>query len=93
MTKNYLQSALDMLTSLQAESTKTTISSLQLVTTIGVVSGLIAYLGKDTLPPFTKFGALYLAGLLILTWLINSTISYVFKRRMYTVKQHSNLKI
>ncbi len=88
MTKNYLQSALDMLTSLQAESTKTSISSLQLVTTIGVISGLIVYLGKNELPPFTRFGIVYLAGLLIITWIINSTISYLFKRRMYTVKKH-----
>ncbi len=93
MTKNYLQSALDMLTALQSESTKTSISSLQLVTTIGVISGLIAYLGKDALPPFTIFGLGYLASLLLLTWLINSVISYIFKRRMYTVKKHPNLKL
>ncbi|MES2930595.1 MAG: hypothetical protein V4665_02325 [Patescibacteria group bacterium] len=93
MTKNYLQSALDMLLALQAESTKTSISSLQLVTTIGVISGLIAYLGKDTLPPFTKFGLFYLVGLLAVTWCINSLISWIFKRRMYTVSKHRSAKI
>lgn len=93
MTKNYLQSALDMLGSLQAESTKTTISSLQLVTTIGVISGLIAYLGKSELPPFTSFGIFYLIGLLILTWIINSIIAYIFKRRMYTVTRRGHVKI
>lgn len=87
MTKNYLQSALDMLASLQAESTKTTISSLQLVTTIGVISGLIGYLGKDTLPPVSSFGFLYLVGLLLLTWIINKVISLVYKHRSYKVKQ------
>jgi hypothetical protein len=93
MTKNYLQSALDMLTSLQAESTKTSISSLQLVTTIGVISGLVAYLGKDNFPPVTKFGIFYFVLLLFVTWSINSMISYIFKRRMYTVKKNSSLKL
>ncbi|MEJ0001828.1 MAG: hypothetical protein WDN09_01410 [bacterium] len=93
MTKNYLQSALDMLTALQAESTKTSISSLQLVTTVGVISGLVAYLGKDGFPPITRFGLGYFVGLLAVTWIINSLISFIFKRRMYTVKKHSGLKI
>lgn len=87
MTKNYLQSALDMLASLQAESTKTTISSLQLVTTIGVISGLIGYLGKDALPPVSSFGFLYLIGLLFVTWLINKIISLIYKHRSYKIKQ------
>jgi hypothetical protein len=93
MTKNYLQSALDMLTSLQAESTKTSISSLQLITTVGVISGLVAYLGKDSLPPLTWFGIWYFIGLLAITWLINSIISFIFKRRMYTVKKQKDLKL
>lgn len=93
MTKNYLQSALDMLTSLQAESTKTSISSLQLVTTIGVISGLVAYFGKDSFPTFTWFGLGYFVGLLAITWLINSTISFIFKRRTYTVKKGGTAKL
>ncbi len=88
MTKNYLQSALDMLVSLQAESTKTSISSLQLITTIGVISGLIGYLGRDGFPSFTRFGFIYFIGLLLITWIINSTISFIYKRRMYTIKKH-----
>jgi hypothetical protein len=88
MTKNYLQSALDMLVSLQSESTKTSISSLQLITTIGVISGLIGYLGKDAFPSITRFGFVYFIGLLLITWIINSAISFIYKRRMYTVKKH-----
>ncbi len=93
MTKNYLQSALDMLTALQAESTKTSISSLQLITTIGVISGLIAYLGKEQFPTITQFGFLYFIGLLAVTWVINSTISYLYKNRMYTIKKSHHIKL
>ncbi|MBI5079187.1 hypothetical protein HZB06_00720 [Candidatus Wolfebacteria bacterium] len=48
MTKNYLASAIEIFSELQAKSTKNTISSLQLITTIGVVAGILGYLGKDT---------------------------------------------
>ncbi|MDQ5930392.1 MAG: hypothetical protein QG594_2180, partial [Bacteroidota bacterium] len=93
MTKNYLQSALDMLTAIQNESTKTSISSLQLITTIGVVSGLTAYLTKDGLPPVTQFGLIYFAVLLLVTWTINKTISYIYKHKLYKFKKSENNKI
>lgn len=56
MTKNYLGSAIEIFTELQAKSTKNTIASLQLITTIGVVAGILGYLGRDALPKFTYNG-------------------------------------
>lgn len=86
MTENYLNSAVQLFTDLQAKSTKNTISSLQLVTTIGVVSGILGYLGKDTLPTFTTMGIFYFVLLLFMTWIINTVISRIYKNKKYSIK-------
>lgn len=85
MTEKYLASAIEIFGELQAKSTKSTIASLQLVTTIGVVSGLIGYLGRDAWPAFTRTGIIYLAALLAATWLINKIISRFYKRKRYHI--------
>ena len=86
MTQNYLASAIELFTELQAQSTKNTISSLQLVTTIGVVAGILGYLGKDTLPQFTSVGLIYFSLLMIMTWIINGLISKFYKNKKYNIK-------
>jgi len=86
MTKNYLASAIELFSELQAKSAKNTISSLQLITTIGVVAGILGYLSKDTLPRLTSAGAIYFALLIVLTWVINGTVSRFFKGKRYKIK-------
>lgn len=87
MTTNYLTSTLAMFDNLQAKSTKNTISSLQLITTIGVVSGILGYLGSKKLPTFTSTGFLYFALLMACTWLVNSIVSRYFKRKRYAIRE------
>lgn len=86
MTKNYLGSAIEVFTDLQAKSTKNTISSLQLVTTIGVVAGILGYLTKDSLPKFTYIGLGYFVALMFMTWIINLIISKFYKNKKYEIK-------
>ena len=86
MTKNYLDSAIAVFTDLQAKSTKNTISSLQLITTIGVVAAILGYLGRETLPTFTVMGLIYFALLMIMTWLINTVVSKVYKNKKYKIE-------
>ncbi len=93
MTSEYLNSALQVFTELQQRSTKNTISSLQLITTIGVVSGIFGYLGRDSFPKLTWFGAGYFVALLALTWLINAGISRLYRRRSYAIKFTERKKI
>lgn len=85
MTKDYLNSAIDVCTELQQRSTKSSLSSLQLITTIGVVAGIIGYLGKDSLPTFTLMGGAYFVLLLILTWIVNACISKIYRHRSYKI--------
>ena len=86
MTKNYLDSAIAIFSELQAKSTKNTISSLQLITTIGVVAGILGYLGRDSLPTFTVMGLIYFALLMIVTWIINTAVSKIYKNKKYKIE-------
>lgn len=86
MTKNYLGSTIELFNELQAKSTKNSISSLQLITTIGVVSGILGYLTKNEWPQFTFIGLIYFVILLAITWLINNSVSTYFKNKNYTIK-------
>ncbi len=86
MTKNYLGSAIETFSDLQAKSTKNTISSLQLITTIGVVAGILGYLGRDKLPEVTAQGLVYFLVLLVLTWIINQVVSKIYKNKKYRIK-------
>lgn len=87
MTKNYLTSTIDIFNELQTKSTKNSISSLQLITTIGVVAGILGYLTKDSLPKFTFIGMLYFIQLMALTWLINSAVSKIFRNKNYVIEK------
>lgn len=86
MTKNYLNQALDMMNDLQSKSTKNTISSLQLVTTIGVVAGILGYLSKESMPIFTSIGLFYFALLMAMTWCINYVVSRFYKNKKYKIE-------
>jgi hypothetical protein len=86
MTKSYLRESIEVINELQAKSTKSTIASLQLITTIGVVAAILGYLGRDQWPKFTSIGLVYFVLLLTLTWLINSVVSRLYKRKRYHIK-------
>ncbi len=85
MTSNYLASTIEMFVDLQAKSTKNTISSLQVITTIGVVAGILGYLTKDAWPKFTSIGLLYFVLLMAMTWVINSLVSKFYKNKKYII--------
>lgn len=87
MTDNYLDSAIRMFTEIQAESTKTSISSLQLITTLGVVATIITYLGRDKLPNVTLPGLAFFVALVILTATLNAIVSIYFSRKSYLVRK------
>ncbi len=87
MTKNYLTSTIEIFAELQAKSTKNTISSLQLITTIGVVGAILGYLSKDTLPQFTNVGLIYFLLLMTMTWILNSLVSKFFKNKKYSIEK------
>lgn len=93
MTQSYLDSVIQTFVELQQKSTKSTISSLQLITTIGVVAAILGYLGKDTLPKFTSVGMFYFVLLLAMTWILNGAVARFFKNKKYQIKSRELKKI
>jgi hypothetical protein len=87
MTKNYMNSANEMLSVLQAESTKSSISSLTLITTMGVVAGLVNYMAREAYPKVTFIGMYYFVLLLVITFLVNMSVLYFFKFKKYKIKK------
>jgi len=86
MTKNYVDSAIRVFSDLQAESTKDSVKTLTLITSIGVISGILGYLTANKLPQFTIIGVTYFLILLAATWLANKLIVLFYQRRKYEIK-------
>lgn len=83
MTKQYLASALESFAEIQNKSTKNSIASLQVITTIGVVAAILGYLARDTWPKFTGIGVFYFALLLVMTGFLNWVISRIYRNKRY----------
>ena len=79
MTSDYVEAAIKIIVEVETQSADSSIKSLRLVTTIGVVSGVLGYLARDTLPRVTTSGAIFFALLLLGTWMINSLIVKAYR--------------
>lgn len=83
MTKDYLSTAIEVIKEVEGKSVSSSIISLQIITGIGVVSGILGYLAADSLPKITPVGLVYLLLLVILIWPINFIIKQIYKRQKY----------
>lgn len=86
MTKDYLNTAIQVVLEAKSQANANTIQSLTLITTIGVVSGIIGYLSKDQFPKITLIGMWYYLILIILTWLINRIVFTVANNKKYKLE-------
>lgn len=86
MTKDYVRNVLSVLADIENQSLNNSIKSLQLITSIGVVSGIIGYLSKSELPRVTTAGWQYLFILLLSTFIINLIIIGYYRSIKYKVK-------
>jgi hypothetical protein len=86
MTTDYLNSAIEIFNELQAKRTQNTIASLQLITAIGVMAIIVTNMSRETWPKLTSLGAVYIVILLALAWVLNFSISTLYKNRKYSVK-------
>ncbi len=87
MTGDYLNSSIQNLVEIKGQSAARGIQSLQLITSIGVISGIVGYLSKSELPQITGLGALYFIIIIIaVTWLLNTLISRFYKGKRYRLK-------
>ena len=86
MTSDYLSSAISNLVEIKNQSTSNNLKSLQTITSIGVISGVLGYLSAKNLPQVTKAGVIYFVALFILTWFMNLAIGYKYKNKKYSLK-------
>ncbi len=86
MTNEYLNSAIQNIVELKNQGTSRGIQSLQLITSIGVVSSILGYFAKNELPKITAFGAAYFAAIIVAAWLINFIIGKIATTRRYRFK-------
>jgi pentose-5-phosphate-3-epimerase len=93
MTADYLNAAIEVFNELQTLRTQNTIASLQLVMAIGAMAGLVAIMGTKISPKLTSFGAVYIVILLAMAWVLNFSISTLYKNRKYTIKSEIEKKI
>jgi hypothetical protein len=86
MTKDYVKNVLTILTDIENQSLNNSVKSLQIITSVGVVSGIIGYLSKSELPKITNAGWSYLGMLLAATFLINISIYWFHRSIGYKIK-------
>lgn len=85
MTRDYIASAIQIIVEIDSKATNRSIQSLQVITTIGVVSGILGYLSSNSLPQITLAGIAFFLLLIGLTLLVETIISTIFKNLKYPV--------
>ena len=86
MTSDYLSSAIGNLVEIKNQSTSNNLKSLQTITSIGVISGVLGYLSANTLPHISRAGAVYFVLLFSLTWAMNYVITKRYSNKKYSLK-------
>ena len=86
MTSDYLSSAIGNLVEIKNQSTSNNLKSLQTITSIGVISGVLGYLSADKLPKVSTSGAIYFIVLFCLTWGMNVLLKKFSQRKKYSLK-------
>lgn len=83
MTRQYIDSAIQIFNEVNTLATRNSITALTVITTLGVVNMLISLSGTKELPALTGTGVYYLFLLIILTWVINKVVTFAFRFARY----------
>lgn len=86
MTSDYIDSAVQVVVETEGKSTAVGIKSLQIITSVGVVSGILGYLAGGKLPKITVSGIIYFILLVFITWLVNLVIWKIYRNQRYKLK-------
>jgi hypothetical protein len=85
MTKNYVNSAINLFTSIQAKSTENSVTNLAIITSMGVGATLISLFTQKK-PNFTLFGALYFFILIFIGYSTNQIMKMIYRNRRYKIR-------
>lgn len=86
MTKEHIASAVRVIVETENKTTTSSIQALQVITSIGVVSGILGYLAQDELPKVTSTGLIFFSLLLLITVFINLAVGRAYKNLKYKLK-------
>jgi len=86
MTVNYTNNAIRVLSEVDAKASMSGIRSIQILASIGVVTGVIGYLARDTLPSISVIGAGYLIGLGVVALIVDWFLRRSAKNKKYELK-------
>jgi len=92
MTGNYLSTAISVIAEIKGQATNKSIQSLQLITTYGVVGGIIGYLSRDSLPKVTSQGMIYFGLLMLVTFVVNLLVKLAYSGIRYKLKFSERVK-
>jgi len=76
MTKQYVDSAIAMLVEINSLSTRNSVDTLTVITSVGVIGGILGFLARTDSPVVTDVGLLYLGILLVGSFLINRVLKF-----------------
>lgn len=85
MTKEYLNTALEIIRDLENKKVNNSIRSIQILASVGVISGLFGYLTKDSFPNITTTGLIYFAILVFASWPLNYLVTLIYKNIKYKI--------
>jgi hypothetical protein len=85
MTSQYVDAAIQIFSEINQQSTKNAVNALTIISSIGVVSVILAHLSKTEYPIISPIGIYYFILLLSISFFINRLINFVFKNMKYKV--------
>lgn len=85
MTKQYLDSAINVFSEINALSTRNSVQALTVISSIGVISGVIGFLSTDTLPSVTRAGLVYFGLLLVGSVIVNRLLQFIYSHIKYKI--------
>src|SRR3989339_864625 len=84
ITSDYVNSAIQILRDIEGKTTSKNLRSIQLLASIGVITGILGYLNKEYfLPKISLNGFLYLVSLSAIAFLLDWFLSYRMKKKKY----------
>jgi Mg2+ and Co2+ transporter CorA len=86
MTSDYIANAIQVMVEVENNSLNNSVKSLQIITSVGVISGLIGYLSRESLPKLTPTGIKFFVVLVVAALIINYLISIIYSSIRYKLK-------
>lgn len=87
MTTDYVNSAIQIMRDTESKTTNKSLKSIQLLASIGVITGIVRFMYQDSLiPPINLGGIIYIAALGLIALLLDWGLTFFAKRKKYKIK-------